>query len=129
MHGNTTAWRAVLAQLRRIQIVHCLGDLAGKGPDGVGVTDLCEDVCAGVVRGNWDSAMVDTARDEPWLRRHRCRLGSTCSPCRPSWTRCSPKPTSPGTSVRPQTSWCTLGSSQPDGFGLEFRWVGYDIVG
>jgi predicted phosphodiesterase len=61
VHGNVTAWRAVLAQLRAdgITTIYCLGDLVGKGPDGAGVIDLCDDVCTGVVRGNWDSAMVD----------------------------------------------------------------------
>ena len=76
LHGNLTAWRAVLAQLRLdgIQTVYCLGDLVGKGPDGVGVVDLCADVCTGVVRGNWDSAMVDASLDEPWVNWHRNQL-------------------------------------------------------
>lgn len=76
LHGNLTAWRAVLAQLRTegIQTVYCLGDLVGKGPDGVGVIDLCDDICTGVVRGNWDSAMVNASLDAPWVNWHRDQL-------------------------------------------------------
>lgn len=76
LHGNSTAWRAVLAQLRvdGIKTIYCLGDLVGKGPAGVRVIDLCDDVCTGIVRGNWDSAMVDASLDEPSVNWHRNQL-------------------------------------------------------
>lgn len=68
------ARRCGSAAVDGIQTVYCLGDLVGKGPDGVGVVDLCDEVCNGVVRGNWDSAMVDTSLDEPWVNWHRDQL-------------------------------------------------------
>ncbi len=76
LHGNATAWGVVLAQLRAdgIETIYCLGDLVGKGPDGPGVIDRTEDVCTAVVRGNWDSAMVDVTIDEPLVNWHRDQL-------------------------------------------------------
>lgn len=62
IHGNIPALEAVLAdiQQRGIQKIYCLGDLVGKGPEPERAVDLCREVCAGIVRGNWDCLISDT---------------------------------------------------------------------
>lgn len=57
-------------------MIYCLGDLVGKGPEGAAVVDLCREVCAGVVKGNWDET-VARPRYGPTksLRWHREGLG------------------------------------------------------
>lgn len=62
IHGNMTALRAVLADIeaRNIARIVNLGDLAGKGPDGDQVIDLCREICEVNVRGNWDEALATT---------------------------------------------------------------------
>lgn len=55
-HGNATAFRAVLTDIRARgaeQIIH-LGDIAGKGPQGSECCALAREHCDIVVRGNWD---------------------------------------------------------------------------
>jgi len=76
-HGNLPALEAVLADIARrdLRRVICLGDLAGKGPDGARVVDLCRDRCEVVIRGNWDEAMADPAVDHPVFLWHRDQLG------------------------------------------------------
>lgn len=76
IHGNMPALRAVLADiaLRGITRIVNLGDLAGKGPDGDQVIDLCREVCAVNVRGNWDEALA-TVRDADWATPVQERLG------------------------------------------------------
>jgi predicted phosphodiesterase len=56
LHGNVTAFEAVLADLRRrdISTVYNLGDVAGKGPRGSECVRLSRLHCAATVRGNWD---------------------------------------------------------------------------
>lgn len=56
IHGNMTAWNAVLEdiQKRGITRIFCLGDLVGKGPDSAGAVDSVREHCEVVVRGNWD---------------------------------------------------------------------------
>lgn len=61
IHGNLRALDAVLADIARrgIAMIYCLGDLVGKGPDGAAALDRCQQVCAGMVRGNWDQDIAD----------------------------------------------------------------------
>jgi predicted phosphodiesterase len=56
LHGNVTAFAAVLEDLRRrgISTVYNLGDVAGKGPRGSECVRLSRRHCAVTVRGNWD---------------------------------------------------------------------------
>ncbi|MEO8850857.1 MAG: metallophosphoesterase family protein [Allobranchiibius sp.] len=56
VHGNLTALRAVLDDIRArgIERIFNLGDFVGKGPRGQHVADLCREVCAVNVRGNWE---------------------------------------------------------------------------
>ncbi len=55
-HGNLPALEAVLADIDRrgVTTIHCLGDLAGKGPSGSRVVDICRERCAVTLLGNWD---------------------------------------------------------------------------
>jgi protein phosphatase len=48
IHGNLPAFEAVLADIDRrgIERIICLGDVAGKGPSGAAVVDLCRQRCA-----------------------------------------------------------------------------------
>ena len=56
VHGNVTAYRAVLADVaaRGITTVLNLGDVVGKGPRGSQAVALTREHCAVTVRGNWD---------------------------------------------------------------------------
>ncbi len=76
VHGNLPALEAVLADIaaRGIDRVFCLGDLAGKGPDGARVVDICRERCEVVVRGNWDE-MLDQTPKGPVLDWYRDELG------------------------------------------------------
>lgn len=60
MHGNLTAFEAVLADAERrgATEVWCGGDLVGKGPRGRAVVELAREACDVVVRGNWDEAVA-----------------------------------------------------------------------
>lgn len=75
-HGNMQGLEAVLADIsaRGIARVFCLGDLAGKGPDGAAVIDRCREVCEVTVQGNWD-AMVAWEGDLPQNLWHRAQIG------------------------------------------------------
>lgn len=78
IHGNLPALEAVLAdiQQRGIERIYCLGDLVGKGPDSVAVTDLCRERCTAVVMGNWDAQMADgKAKTSFHWQWNRERLG------------------------------------------------------
>ncbi|MGB3328226.1 MAG: metallophosphoesterase family protein, partial [Thermomicrobiales bacterium] len=76
IHGNMTALRSVLADIgeRGIARIANLGDLAGKGPDGDQVIDLCREICEVNVRGNWDEALA-VIRDADWATPVQERLG------------------------------------------------------
>nr|WP_129337273.1 metallophosphoesterase family protein [Cellulomonas endophytica] len=87
VHGNLTAYRAVLADIaaRGIRTVINLGDVAGKGPRGSAAIALTRERCAVTVRGNWDDFLPDapperdpdvawwraelTESDRDWLRQ------------------------------------------------------------
>jgi protein phosphatase len=79
IHGNMPALETVLKDIksRGIKRIFCLGDLAGKGPHGEKVIDLCREKCQGVTLGNWDFAVADgkgpTFLNLDW---HRARLGT-----------------------------------------------------
>ncbi|GAB6988761.1 metallophosphoesterase family protein [Paenibacillus pini] len=77
IHGNMPALQAVLQDIehRKIETVYCLGDLIGKGPSGDIVTDLIQERCEKVVRGNWDEFISMTTDVEP-LKWHQEKLGS-----------------------------------------------------
>jgi predicted phosphodiesterase len=57
VHGNTTAFAAVLADIeaRGISRVFNLGDVVGKGPRGHEAIALSRERCEVTVRGNWDT--------------------------------------------------------------------------
>ncbi|QPC83207.1 metallophosphoesterase family protein [Phototrophicus methaneseepsis] len=76
IHGNMDALKAVLAdiQQRGIETIYCLGDLAGKGPDGDQVVDTCRDVCEAIVRGNWD-ALLQNKQEHPAVQWWQAQLG------------------------------------------------------
>jgi protein phosphatase len=77
IHGNLPALEAALEDIegRGLRRIICLGDLAGKGPDGDRIVDICQERCESVIRGNWDEAMADPAVDHPVFQWHRERLG------------------------------------------------------
>ncbi|MCH1883172.1 metallophosphoesterase family protein [Agrococcus sp. ARC_14] len=60
MHGNLSAFEAVLADARRrgASEIWCGGDLVGKGPRGRAVVELAREACDVVVRGNWDEVVA-----------------------------------------------------------------------
>jgi protein phosphatase len=78
IHGNLPAFEATLNDIERrgITRIMCLGDLAGKGPHGDVVVDICRARCEGVIRGNWDDGLATQTHTDPALRWHQDRLGS-----------------------------------------------------
>jgi protein phosphatase len=79
IHGNLPALEAVLKDIsgRGIKRIFCLGDLAGKGPHGEKVIDICREKCEAVTLGNWDFAVAD-GNGPSFLNLgwHRARLGA-----------------------------------------------------
>jgi predicted phosphodiesterase len=77
-HGNLPALEATLADIRArgIDRIFCLGDLAGKGPSGAEIVDLCRDACEAVVQGNWDAGLADETDRHPVVLWHREQLGA-----------------------------------------------------
>ncbi|MDP4098460.1 metallophosphatase family protein [Paenibacillus sp. P96] len=75
IHGNLEAWDAVVKDIdaRGISRIFCLGDLVGKGPNPVEVTDQVRTRCEVVVRGNWDE-LVGRQEDDNFSW-HAQRLG------------------------------------------------------
>jgi len=78
IHGNRPALEAVLADIERRGIgrVICLGDLAGKGPDGARVVDLCRERCEAVIRGNWDEYLGENGEGPAARRWWQHELGA-----------------------------------------------------
>ncbi|WP_145049693.1 metallophosphoesterase [Paenibacillus xylanexedens] len=76
IHGNMTAWEAVLNDIRSrgLKRIFCLGDLVGKGPDPVQVVDRVRETCEQVVRGNWDE-LVAVNRDNENFTWQADKLG------------------------------------------------------
>jgi protein phosphatase len=87
IHGNMPALQAVLADIRSrgIELIYCLGDMIGKGPDGAAAIDLCRQVCVATVQGNWDANVAGTD-DHPLNAWARAQLG----PERLGWLRTLP---------------------------------------
>lgn len=67
VHGNLTAYRAVLDDLERRGVTRVvnLGDVAGKGPRGSACVALTRERCEVTVRGNWD-AFLTRSTEELW---------------------------------------------------------------
>jgi protein phosphatase len=61
IHGNITALKAVLEDISKkgINRIFCLGDIIGKGPFPQVAVDIIRDKCEKVVRGNWDTFIVN----------------------------------------------------------------------
>ena len=77
IHGNIPALESTLADIRHrgIEIIYCLVDLIGKGPDSDKVVDICQEVCKEVVRGNWDD-YINQPTTKPSRLWHQNRLGA-----------------------------------------------------
>ena len=77
IHGNLPALEAVLADIkaRGITEIHCLGDLAGKGPHGAEAVDIVRKHCQVVVQGNWD-LMLAREHDHPAVIFWQQQLGA-----------------------------------------------------
>jgi diadenosine tetraphosphatase ApaH/serine/threonine PP2A family protein phosphatase len=60
IHGNASALRAVLADIRRRGIgrIVCLGDTVGYGPDPLECVDLVRESCAWTLMGNHDYGVL-----------------------------------------------------------------------
>jgi protein phosphatase len=73
IHGNLPAFESVLADIDRrgIERILCLGDVAGKGPRGAAVVDLCRQRCTVTLQGNWDAGLTQTAKHPSvqWCQR------------------------------------------------------------
>jgi len=88
IHGNLTALERVLedCRARGVSAIYNLGDLAGKGPDGPEVIDLCRQVCDVNIFGNWDDLMLREETQSQSVQWHRQRIG----PGRIEWLRSLP---------------------------------------
>lgn len=79
VHGNVTALRAVLADIRSRGITRIvnLGDVVGKGPRGSAAIELIREACEATVRGNWDSFIAgDTVQPAGIARWTRDELSA-----------------------------------------------------
>lgn len=65
IHGNIPAFDAVLQDIsiREIDLIYCLGDIVGKGPQPIEAVEMVKRYCDKTVRGNWDENM---AKDLPY---------------------------------------------------------------
>ena len=88
IHGNSAALHAVLADIRQrgVDRIYNLGDLAGKGPDGPEVIDICRELCDVNIFGNWDELITRSDSDSASVQWHRRRLGAE----RLAWLRSLP---------------------------------------
>jgi predicted phosphodiesterase len=61
IHGNITALKAVLQDIKRREIsrIFCLGDIIGKGPLPEVAVDIIKNTCEKVVKGNWDAFITE----------------------------------------------------------------------
>ncbi|WP_411343634.1 metallophosphoesterase family protein [Paenibacillus sp. WLX1005] len=77
IHGNMPAWQAVLDDIDRrgIRRIFCLGDIVGKGPDSVAITDSVRERCELVLRGNWEELIVRMSNEDELFGWHHRRLG------------------------------------------------------
>lgn len=79
VHGNVTAYEAVLADIARRGIEHVvnLGDVVGKGPRGSECIRITRDRDIPTVRGNWD-AFIARDDEHPWEHPQWVHDGDTC---------------------------------------------------
>jgi predicted phosphodiesterase len=77
IHGNITALKAVLQDIRRrgIDEIICLGDLVGKGPNSAEAVDMCRESCSVIIRGNWDDNIINEDIQLDEILWHRSQLG------------------------------------------------------
>ncbi|CAJ1313810.1 Protein-serine/threonine phosphatase [Paenibacillus nuruki] len=77
IHGNYPAWQAVLADIdqRGIKRIFCLGDLVGKGPDAVKITDEVAQRCEVIIRGNWEELVARMSGDDELFGWQAQQLG------------------------------------------------------
>lgn len=75
IHGNIPALDAVLKDIKskEIDIIICLGDLAGKGPSSAEAVDTIKEHCDYIIKGNWDFLITEEETD--MLRWHQNKLG------------------------------------------------------
>ena len=59
IHGNSVALDAVLDELRAVDEILCLGDIAANGPDPSGVVAMLEEAEVASVMGNTDAGLID----------------------------------------------------------------------
>ena len=76
IHGNIPALDAVIKDIksRNIESIHCLGDLAGKGPSSAEAVDMIRKHCDVVIKGNWDYFM--TEENYEMVIWHQDKLGA-----------------------------------------------------
>ena len=76
IHGNMPALKATLQDIKRRDIhkIFCLGDLAGKGPQGDKAVDICREECEVIIKGNWDD-FITNETDKAVFQWHQRRLG------------------------------------------------------
>lgn len=71
IHGNLPALEAVMEDIkkRNIDMIMCLGDLVGRGPDCTNVIDICREKCCVIIQGNWDQFLSeDDCYESKWYR-------------------------------------------------------------
>ena len=59
IHGNSVALGGVLDELRAVDEILCLGDIAANGPDPSGVVRMLEEADVVSVMGNTDAGLID----------------------------------------------------------------------
>jgi len=85
IHGNIVAFDRVIADMRRrsIDMVVCLGDIVGYGPDPKECLDAARQLCRTVVAGNHERGVLEPALPVQWsplaragIEHARAQLGS-----------------------------------------------------
>lgn len=78
IHGNYPAWQAVLADIdqKGITRIFCLGDLVGKGPDAVKITDEVALRCEVIIRGNWEELVARMSENDELFGWQARQLGA-----------------------------------------------------
>lgn len=83
IHGNLAAFRAVLNQ-NQGDLIFCLGDLVGYGPDPNECVELAAERCAVVLGGNHDLAAAGVIDDQDFASHSKRSLLWTCSVLTPA---------------------------------------------
>ena len=68
IHGNLIAFDRVLADVskRGVDMMVCLGDIVGYGPDPKECLDIARQSCRTIVAGNHERAVVRPSLAENW---------------------------------------------------------------